>query len=338
MGTRQGLFLSLVLVVLVAYALSQVLQHTTTKQALMAQAAAAAGRRLQGKQALVVGGTAGIGRGFCEWLASNGASVVVSGRSRERGEEVVAEMRRLGAADARFEFQPVNAVLFSDIKRFTEEFVKAHQDLDLLVITAGIASMAGRTPTAEGVDEKLVMHYYGRVAMIQGLMPLLERTAAKPNSDVRVLSILSAGVHSAYKGYKTDPELVNDFSLSNAANLAGFYNDLAADQLSRLHPTITFEHAAPGFVSSSWGTELNPILRGMVRVFQVFAKSSLQCAADLGPALVDPQFKGGCRLFSQYSKPASRVPEHTDEAREFVWAHTMDLLSRPKPTVTPVAK
>lgn len=74
------------------------------------------------------------------------------------------------------------------------------------------------------------------------------------------------------------------------------------DQLSRLHPTITFAHAAPGFVSSSWGTELNrmsfavfpdgfltyfplAVLRGVVRVLQVFAKSSLQCATDLGPAL-----------------------------------------------------
>jgi len=205
----------------------------------MAQAAVSA-KRLQGKQALVVGGTAGIGRGFCEFLASQGANVVVSGRSRERGEEVVAEMRRLsGGGDARFEFRPVNTLLFSDIRRFSEDFAKSYQDLDLLVITAGIASMAGRSPTAEGVDEKLVMHYYGRVAMIEGLMPLLERSAAKPNSDVRVLSILSAGVHSAYKDYKTDPELVGNFSLMNAANHAGFYNDLAADQLSRLHPNIT---------------------------------------------------------------------------------------------------
>jgi len=75
-----------------------------------------------------------------------------------------------------------------------------------------------------------------------------------------------------------------------------------------------------------------------VRVFQVFAKSSLQCATDLGPALLDPQFKGGFRLFTQYAKPAARVPEHTDEAREFVWKHTMEVLSRPKPLVKQVSQ
>lgn len=77
----------------------------------------------------------------------------------------------------------------------------------------------------------------------------------------RVLSVLSAGYHSAYKDYEKNPDLSKSYSLSSenkvffyffcvkfnfsspslsikdAANAAGFYNDIAADKLSEEHPT-----------------------------------------------------------------------------------------------------
>lgn len=51
---------------------------------------------LSGKVALVVGGTGGIGRAIALGLARCGAEVAVAGRSRERGEEVAAEVRHSG--------------------------------------------------------------------------------------------------------------------------------------------------------------------------------------------------------------------------------------------------
>lgn len=40
------------------------------------------------------------------------------------------------------------------------------------------------------------------------------------------MSILSGGVHSPFQGYKTDPELKDTYSIKNAADMAGYYNDL----------------------------------------------------------------------------------------------------------------
>jgi len=45
---------------------------------------------LSGKVAVVVGGTAGIGAGIAKRLARADASVIVVGRSKQRGDEIVA--------------------------------------------------------------------------------------------------------------------------------------------------------------------------------------------------------------------------------------------------------
>ena len=48
------------------------------------------------------------------------------------------------------------------------------------------------------------------------------------------------------QGYDKDPDLSKTYSISNAANAAGFYNDVAWDSLARENRDITFCHAAPG--------------------------------------------------------------------------------------------
>jgi NAD(P)-dependent dehydrogenase (short-subunit alcohol dehydrogenase family) len=52
--------------------------------------------QLDGRTALVTGSTSGIGRGIAVALAGAGAHVVVTGRNRDRGEEVAASIRAAG--------------------------------------------------------------------------------------------------------------------------------------------------------------------------------------------------------------------------------------------------
>jgi len=282
---------------------------------------------LLGKVGLVIGGTNGIGRGLAEWLARHGASVVVAGRSRERGNEVVQKMSELSAeSKANHSFMPIDASMMADTRRFSREFRASHERLDYVVLTQGIATTQGRTETSEGIDQKMAIHYYGRIAVLQGLMPLLEKTA-QSGGDVRVLSVLSGGVHSTYANYKDDVELRQHYSLKNAADAAGFYNDIGLDSLAREHPSITFVHAAPGFVATAWGTELNPVLRGLVRVIQVFGNSPEACANVLGQSLVATDFKGGFQLMTATGTHTKVTPDH-EAAREFVWQHTKEILDR----------
>jgi NAD(P)-dependent dehydrogenase (short-subunit alcohol dehydrogenase family) len=98
---------------------------------------------LHGKTALVTGATSGIGRAAAEALARDGAAVIVTGRSAERGEEVVAGITADGG-EARF----IRADLSSpaDVERLAGEV----GDVDILVNNAGIFPFG---PTHE-VDEE----------------------------------------------------------------------------------------------------------------------------------------------------------------------------------------
>lgn len=167
-----------------------------------------------GRRALVVGGTSGIGHGIAVRLAKAKFSVTLMGRNAEAAQEIIS--KELSQYGGKHDFFPCDARSISSIKAAVTAFIERHKTLDILVVSQGIGSFAGRTETSEGIDQKLALHYYGRIAFIQLLLPLLR---ASPSG--RVLSVLSAGVHSTYAHYEADPELKTHFSLKNAADAAG---------------------------------------------------------------------------------------------------------------------
>ncbi len=86
---------------------------------------------LKGKQALVTGGTSGIGRAAAEALAREGAYVLVSGRSAERGREVVAAIT---AAGGEAEFVRAELESADDVRALADRA----SDVDILVNNAGV--------------------------------------------------------------------------------------------------------------------------------------------------------------------------------------------------------
>ncbi|HEY1818869.1 MAG TPA: SDR family NAD(P)-dependent oxidoreductase [Trebonia sp.] len=85
---------------------------------------------LQGKTALVTGATSGIGRAAAKALAALGASVIVHGRSAERGEQVVKE---IGAASGQARFIAADLSQVAEIDRLA----KQAGPVDILVNNAG---------------------------------------------------------------------------------------------------------------------------------------------------------------------------------------------------------
>jgi NAD(P)-dependent dehydrogenase (short-subunit alcohol dehydrogenase family) len=91
--------------------------------------------RLQGKVALITGGTSGIGRSTALLFAQQEAAVAVAGQDKARGEQVVQELR---AGGGRAIFLPVNVAMASDCQQAVERTIAEFGGLDILFNNAGI--------------------------------------------------------------------------------------------------------------------------------------------------------------------------------------------------------
>lgn len=87
--------------------------------------------RLQGKVALITGGTSGIGEATAEVFARQGAQVIITGRSTDKG-EAIAE--RLGDGVSYFN---ADVSKEADIKATIDHVIDAHGKLDVLFNNAG---------------------------------------------------------------------------------------------------------------------------------------------------------------------------------------------------------
>ncbi|HZC17712.1 MAG TPA: glucose 1-dehydrogenase [Caulobacteraceae bacterium] len=92
--------------------------------------------RVEGKVALVTGGSSGIGRGCAELLAAEGATVVVTDVQDDKGPAVVAEIT---AAGGKAEYLHHDTTSEDDWIQVMARIDARHGRLDILVNNAGIA-------------------------------------------------------------------------------------------------------------------------------------------------------------------------------------------------------
>jgi NAD(P)-dependent dehydrogenase (short-subunit alcohol dehydrogenase family) len=90
---------------------------------------------LQGKVAVITGSTAGIGKAGAIGFAREGAKVVVSGRNRQKGEEVVSQIKGQGGEAS---FIPADMLVVADIERLIKKTVDIYKRLDIFWHNAGV--------------------------------------------------------------------------------------------------------------------------------------------------------------------------------------------------------
>lgn len=91
--------------------------------------------KLDGRVALITGGTSGIGRATAELFAREGARVTITGRDETRGAAVAEE---IGAAGSEGLFVRSDVRVAADCERSVRETVEAFGRLDILFNNAGV--------------------------------------------------------------------------------------------------------------------------------------------------------------------------------------------------------
>ena len=103
---------------------------------------------LEGKKAIVTGGTSGMGAAVAEGLSIYGAQVAIAGRNQERGNSVVKKIQDFnGEAD----FFSVEVTDPKGVEEMVTEVQKAYGRIDILVNAAGIFRVG---PCEELSDEE----------------------------------------------------------------------------------------------------------------------------------------------------------------------------------------
>lgn len=88
---------------------------------------------LEGKVAFITGGTRGIGRGIAEAFVADGVSVMLNGRSADKGKQALEEM---GGGD-RADFVAGDVMVQSDVEAGVDATVERFGQIDILVNNAG---------------------------------------------------------------------------------------------------------------------------------------------------------------------------------------------------------
>ena len=93
---------------------------------------------LDGKVALVTGGTSGLGRGTVLALAQAGATVVFSGRNVTGAKETQRDLRQLNLVA---EFHPHDVTSEADWQRVVDGVIDRHGRMDILINNAGVSRL-----------------------------------------------------------------------------------------------------------------------------------------------------------------------------------------------------
>ena len=143
-------------------------------------------RDVAGKTVLVTGATDGLGRHVARELAAKGATVLLHGRSQERLEAILKDVRgQEGGGEARTYLADLSSL--AAVRGLAERILTDEGRLEVLVNNAGIISRERRV-SEDGVELTFAVNYLSHFLLTGLLMPLLRNSA-----PVRIVNVASAG-------------------------------------------------------------------------------------------------------------------------------------------------
>ncbi|MHA7985233.1 SDR family NAD(P)-dependent oxidoreductase [Rathayibacter sp. CAU 1779] len=186
---------------------------------------------LSGKEAIVTGGSSGLGFETARALAAAGARVVIAGRDVAAGEKAAATLRD-ETGNEQVVHRRLDLASLESVSTFAARHVATGRPLHILVLNAGVmATPFGRTE--DGFETQFGINHLGHFVLATGLLPSLRSAGG-----ARVVSVSSRAhrrsdvdfddpnfVHTPY-----DPWLAYGRSKSaNALFSVGFSTRFAAE-------------------------------------------------------------------------------------------------------------
>jgi NAD(P)-dependent dehydrogenase (short-subunit alcohol dehydrogenase family) len=276
------------------------------------------------KVCLITGATSGIGKATAMGLASMGASVVMVGRDRGRGEAALAEVKE-GSANASVDLLLADLSSQEDIRRLAGEFKEAHPRLDVLINNAGVIR-SKRVASADGIEMTFAVNHLAHFLLTNLLLDLLKATA--PSRIVNVSSgeqrngTIDFDDLQGEKGYKG----AKAYSQSKLATVLFTY-ELAR----RLEGTgVTANCLHPGVVGTNLGSGVSGVFGFMVRALTPLMKSPEKGAETSIYLASSPEVESlSGRYFVKKAEARSSDVSHDERLARRLWEVSAELTNLP---------
>ncbi len=136
---------------------------------------------------LITGGTDGLGRAVASELAGQGATLLLHGRSEERGKRTLAEINAQ-TGNNKLQYYRADFESFSEVRDLAERIEAEHDRLDVLLNNAALGIDPVRRVTADGHESTFQVDYLAPYMLSYLLETLL--IASAPS---RIVNVASAG-------------------------------------------------------------------------------------------------------------------------------------------------
>jgi 3-oxoacyl-[acyl-carrier protein] reductase len=220
---------------------------------------------LQGRSAVVTGGSKGIGRGIAETFAAAGVDVLVTARSQADVDDTVAD---LAEHPGRVSGLCADVTKPEDCQRAVETAVERHGGLDIVCANAGIFP-SGRLEelTPDDIEQVLAVNFKGTVFIVQAALPAL---TASGHGRVIITSSITGPI-TGYPGW-------SHYGASKAAQL-GFLRTAAIELAAK---RITVNAVLPGNIITAGLIEMGQ--EYMDQMASAVPAGRLGSVADVGHA------------------------------------------------------
>jgi NAD(P)-dependent dehydrogenase (short-subunit alcohol dehydrogenase family) len=209
---------------------------------------------LSGKVIIVTGGSSGLGKESVLQLAKlNPRAIYLTARTAARGNAAISEIQKIvPQARDTLKFLQLDLGSLESVRHAVNTFLAQVDRLDLLMNNAGLMA-SPPSLTEDGYEVQFGSNYMGPALFTRLLMPIINKTAALPDSDTRVINLSSELFKQAPKEgmileqCKTPLDNLSGLARYGHAKLGNHYHTL---MLSRKYPATTFVSIHPGVVNT----------------------------------------------------------------------------------------
>ncbi|MFX0066371.1 MAG: SDR family oxidoreductase [Candidatus Hermodarchaeota archaeon] len=274
---------------------------------------------MKGKICLVTGGTSGIGRVTAETLAEFGATVVITGRNQEAGNEIINQMRDK-TDNTSHKLLITDFASLEKVRELATSFKEEFDRLDVLINNAGV-SLPTRWVTDDGLEATFAINHFAPFLLTNLLLDLVKKSA-----PARIINVSSA----MHKNAPLNLDDINSeksyrwmqvYGSSKLANVLFTYE--LAERLEGTSVTVNAVH--PGFVRTNLNRSYSKIVRGTMRLMP-FAISPKEGAATSIYLASSPEVEGVTgRYFVKKKATESSSLSYDKDLRKKLWDLSIEI-------------